>query len=249
MINICPHCKGIIGKETVCPKCGADTTKPQKSTEKTDDKSEIISAINQSLEDIYTSSAKATIESKTNKQENKPYNKWQQHNTRAWILTASFFVSALAICVVVIMLIKKNNSSFKGEITSLQYEIVSDEMSEEVSKTPIESLNDQEKEIFEAFISGVDIFKVPQTARLLDIKKITKGRGSCLITVTSENTMGGTVKEECILYFGSDTLGRKIASLDDLFVYSPEETTNYENVDVGNINRAIKQHWEDLGID
>lgn len=24
MINICPHCKGIIGKETVCPKCGVN---------------------------------------------------------------------------------------------------------------------------------------------------------------------------------------------------------------------------------
>lgn len=249
MINICPNCKGIIGNEKICPKCGADTTKPPKITEKTTDKSEIISTINQSLVDIYTADTKATVEQKINKRQSRPYKKRHRYNIKSWIITASFFVSTLVICAVVIILIKKNNFSFNGATISSQDEIVSNEISEEVSKTPIESLNDREKEIFEAFISGVDTFKVPQSARLLDIKKITKGRGSCLITVTAENKMGGTVKEECILFFGDGSLGRKIASLDDLFVYRPEETINYEDVDVGNINRAIKQHWEDLGID
>lgn len=152
------------------------------------------------------------------------------------------------MCAVVI-LVKKGIFSSDGETMSLHDTLIPSEILEEVSKTSIELLNDQEKEIFEAFISGVDTFKVPQSARLLDVKKIIRGSGSWLITTTAENTMGGTVKNECILYSGEDLFGRKIASLDDLFVDKPEETSDYENVDVGNINRAINQYWDDLGIE
>lgn len=122
------------------------------------------------------------------------------------------------------------------------------DITEEISKSPIESLNEQEKLIYEALMIGIKDFYNPQAVRVLEIKK--SGDDKCDITITGSNKLGGTIQKYYSLRLVDNGINKKGEMTDwtdfkELLKYGKK----YDNVDVGNINRAIKQYWEDLGID
>lgn len=97
MINICPNCKGIIGNEKICPKCGCDTTKSVNSIKNQSDKLDIIESINTSLNDSRAQEYNEIIESRTISARCKT--KKSKYNIKYWVISISAFVGTLMICV------------------------------------------------------------------------------------------------------------------------------------------------------
>ncbi len=88
------------------------------------------------------------------------------------------------------------------------------EISEESSKSAIESLSDEEKPIFEALIIASDIFYTPQSVKLLSVQNLMRddtilddkvwsrdpNGQRCLIKISGDNRVGGNVNKEYILW-------------------------------------------------
>lgn len=113
------------------------------------------------------------------------------------------------------------------------------------------NLNNKECEIYEALLIGIKDFYNPQAVRVLEIRNIND-RGLCYLTITGQNRLGGTLQKFYRLVLNDSGYIKK----GELSEYSDSDYQNIEQnfdidkyVSVGNINRALKKHWEDLGID
>lgn len=95
MVSICPHCKRITSGERICPKCGADTTNPPKQIEKAN-KEEIISAINQSLENNHSADMIVYSTQKSSKSECKSHKTPHRKSATPWIITVSSLLALFA---------------------------------------------------------------------------------------------------------------------------------------------------------
>lgn len=123
-----------------------------------------------------------------------------------------------------------------------------------------------------------DAFYSPQAIKILEVKnlqsddiKTTTGEilsrdvdgPRCLINISGENRVGGTLKTEYVLWTSdwkySDVFAKKMDN--DYLLHKKGELVKFvdtndhysdarefDNVDVGNLNRALTQHWQDLGL-
>lgn len=156
---------------------------------------------------------------------------------------------------------------------------ISDIEQDETSKTPIEVLSQEEKEIFEALMIASDKFYNPQSIKVFSVKNLygyidATGQVNvefdhygprCLIEISADNKAGGSAKKEYILW--TSEWGNKEDEIHISFepqLYHEngtiveynylenqkmaEKERDFEDVDIGNINRALSQHWEDLGL-
>lgn len=160
--------------------------------------------------------------------------------------------------------------------------------SSEMPKSAIESLSDEEKQIFDALIIASDTFYVPESIRVYSVKdaysKPIEIDGEpvggdhygpkCLIELSADSRAGISEKSEYILWTSDwgdkkyDTIAgfswvemRLYHKNGTIIEYDPldhdasmavQHVTEFENVEVGNLNRALKEYWdeyfESLGI-
>ena len=149
---------------------------------------------------------------------------------------------------------------------------------ENVSKSPIDALSQEEKQIFNALLIASDAFYTPQSMKILNVKNLmdddlvlsdgTLFRDNegprCLIEISAENRAGGNTKTEYVLWTSdwkmSDAFPNQTHEEDFQlhkkgeiikFVDSKEhhkDAHDFENVNIGNLNRALDQYWQDMGV-
>lgn len=131
----------------------------------------------------------------------------------------------------------------------------------------IEKLDGHEREVFDSLILASDIFHNPSSLRLLEIsapQKNTNGGdwGQFYVHVQANNNSGGTSTGYYIIITKSnpnyDSLAEQgwIIRKSDSFMDNTLGTNQitsiplelWETEHVGNINRALAEHWEELGL-
>lgn len=104
--------------------------------------------------------------------------------------------------------------------------------------SPIESLTGIDKKIYEIFIDCADSFYIPQEPRILEILG-SDPLGEILVIRISGYLDGG------VRYMGINGMAEGAMAKEG---YGLEIVDFDGDVDLGKINRAITQHWQDLGI-
>jgi len=112
--------------------------------------------------------------------------------------------------------------------------------------TALESLSDYERELFDCFLIGVDSVYVPTSARIVKCGKpieSTNGYTFVSLLIQAENKVGGTVSSIFNLKITGTNIGELLDNpfMDDVGSEDP-------NINVGKINKALAEHWEDLGL-
>ena len=179
-------------------------------------------------------------------------------------------IKGIAMCAVAALTFTacSNGSNEVGNNSSQQKQ-------EEAPKSAIDSLSAEEKEIFDALIIASDAFYNPQTIKVMSVEnhfgtRISDGTlhkdyygPRCAIEISAENKVGGSFKKTYFLwtddYWLSDELENVASNTDFLKAkkgaiteydtkYRGNDPRPYDDVNIGNLNRALTQHWEDLGL-
>lgn len=114
------------------------------------------------------------------------------------------------------------------------------------SKSAIDSLNSDEKLIFDALLIALQDFYNPSQTRVLNVQDPFSDGSACKIQLQSTNQFGGTTSEYYHLIlsntaFSSLKKGSLVDGLNSAMI-SPEK------VSVTNLNKALSEHWENLGV-
>lgn len=133
--------------------------------------------------------------------------------------------------------INQNSTSKESSSTSIESSV------EEFSKTPIESLSGREKEIYEALIIAINngSFYFPQDIRIVQLSGVED------YTYDIIRIKSSSLFDEFIYLIVSNSGDIKRGTV---LKFSGAIPPLYEidDVDIGNINRALNQYWEDLGL-
>lgn len=180
----------------------------------------------------------------------------------------------IAVCFAVLMTASLSGCGNSGAGAS-NSAAISD--SADVSKTAIESLSSEEKQIFDALVIAADNFYTPQSIKVLSVKNIFGSVLSdgtvyedmygprCSIEISAENKAGGSTKKKYILW--TSEMGD--SKNETVLIFAPQvyhkngtiaeyyddkcrpyqgKERDFENVNIGNLNRALTQYWQDLGL-
>lgn len=143
----------------------------------------------------------------------------------------------------------------------------SDKASAEQDASPIESLNEDERAIYNCLIENINSFYNPQAVKLLEIRvpsdeyfdvlKIvddvvggSSSRNRLFIQINSTNKLGGNVSS--IFEFDLDAstysdLGKN-EYCDRYWSEASTQSDKYGDSAVSNINKALSYYWEEQGI-
>ena len=111
-----------------------------------------------------------------------------------------------------------------------------------------DQLSEDEKLVFDALTIALKNFYNPSKVRLLEAGAM--GEDSITIKVQGTNMAGGTITESYILYFKNHQDGYNYYSKrykGD--VYKIDFSYSHDDVSCSKINKALKEYWEEQGID
>ena len=118
------------------------------------------------------------------------------------------------------------------------------------SKGTVEStesnLSDDERFVYESVIDKSKDFKSPSSVRVLRVGQIVESSGITLVELQGKNGFDAVTSSIFILSLedgGTINKGEMVEAPTQIF------SSDDENIDTGNINRAIKEYWEDKGIE
>ena len=128
---------------------------------------------------------------------------------------------------------------------------------------PIDSLNSDESEVFEALIIALDTFTNPKSVRVMDISDIRTRENLAVgptdirmvtIKLLGENSFGATIQNTYSLYFENGVVygGTGLGGIESVYNGSLVESSinvySSDKIDVAKLNKALDYHWEELGI-
>ncbi len=131
------------------------------------------------------------------------------------------------------------------------------ESSSNIELSAIEKLNEDEKVIYNALLVASEQFYNPSGLRILELSKpFENGIGvynsHFYVKIQGVNKAGGTITDVFIIttendeMFGAGDVRDREVSIYPKLTEIPKEL--WEEEHVGNINRALKEHWEILGL-
>ena len=124
---------------------------------------------------------------------------------------------------------------------------------EEIELSEYDKLTDLEKGIFDAFIMNVNDFYNPSEVRFLGFDSYFDSTKSIRIKIQGTNKLGGTLTKWYQLQVYDNTL----SSGGQIYYYDKGDMTETgdwwiidtdSEVNVGRLNKALTEYWEDLGL-
>ena len=161
------------------------------------------------------------------------------------LLTCSCSITAVAC--------SKDNSS--GAVQSSQ-----SNTSESISESAYELLNENEKIIFDALIVNINNFHSPVDVKVLEIRSLgfesftsikpDISWQDCFLRIMSKNGMGATTTEwyRLTLEDYEDTKKGDISEVSLMDGNVPMFSYQFDYAMPANINKALTEHWEELGL-
>ncbi|MDD4070714.1 MAG: hypothetical protein PHF05_09765 [Candidatus Izemoplasmatales bacterium] len=123
----------------------------------------------------------------------------------------------------------------------------------EIEVSEYDKLSTLEKGIFDAFIMNVNDFYNPSEVRFLGFTTYFDSTKSIYVKIQGTNRLGGTLTKWYSLQVYDNTL----SDGDQIYYYDKGDMTETgdwwtidtdSEVNVGRLNKALTEYWEDLGL-
>lgn len=130
--------------------------------------------------------------------------------------------------------------------------VACDSASDEIELSEYDKLSTLEKAVFDAFIMNVNDFYNPSEVRFLGFTEYYETSKSIYLNIQGTNKLGGTITKTYYLQVYDNTLSDGKNNYyyykGDIYEFFDRSIDSDSEVKVGNLNRALIEYWEDLGL-